>query len=518
LKKHGNIPVPTHCSYNPDIISSSISAGLSIIDPKMRIVWHNKLYEKWFGKISDLRGRHCYEIYEKRKKICHGCPTLKVFKHGYDKCTSIRRGIVTKLGGKRCFKLTTSPIKDKKGNVVQVIELVEDITDHIKADRLVKKKLSVVTKELHFISRLDKRFVSLKDISLEKVLGECAEIVRLLIGARVANIRLLEGINKISVEKDVSGLDRGSLWDMIHKFGCMISDKAIRSRRPFFMAELKNCSYYNKFREYINTCGINSTICVPIILKKEAIGTIAVYDRNTNIIKEDAYRLLLYFSNHVAILIDDIRAHREIFTSYLDTIESLVTAIEAKDIYNKGHSEKVTKLSLDIAYAMGLDKEETALLNYSGRLHDIGKLAIPDLILNKKGPLNEEERAEIQLHPIKGAQILAHLKFLDKCIPIIRHHHERYDGKGYPDGLKGNHIPFLARIIGCADAFDAMTSDRAYRPRLKLEDAIDELHKNRGGQFDPEVTDIFTKLITSKEEQFTYSIPTNGLIHSGHKI
>jgi len=184
--------------------------------------------------------------------------------------------------------------------------------------------------------------------------------------------------------------------------------------------------------------------------------------------------------------------------SHINTIKALAAAVEARDAYTMGHSEKVTKYALDIAHVMKITKENKVMLSYCGRLHDIGKIAISDSILSKKDILTKEERKEIEKHPIKGVEILSKLKFLENSVPIIKYHHERYDGKGYPEGIKGGEIPLLSRIIGCADAFDAMTSDRAYRSKMSLEKALKELKINRGKQFDPEIIDIFIALVINK--------------------
>ncbi|MCM8781972.1 MAG: HD domain-containing protein [Candidatus Omnitrophica bacterium] len=460
----------------------------------MRIVWANKFLENWFGPLSEIRGKHCYEIYEKRNKMCPRCPTAKIFKCGYDICVSIRRGIQTNDGIKRCVKLTNSPIRDENGKIVQVLELVEDVTEHLKLDREVKKRLRIVTKELDSISRLDKQFTSFNNLSLDKVLKQCIEITQILMGSKICSLRLIDGAQKTVSCKTSSGLSTDYLKDL--RIGEGICGKVAEIKRPLIIKDLIT---YRGIRidDWIKEKGLHSLICVPILLKGEVIGTLAVFDKRVDAFTKDDCNLLLCFANHIAILIDNVTSHKEVFESYLDTIKSLVSAVEARDSYTRGHSEKVTKFALDIANAMELSENERAILTYSGRLHDIGKIGISDLILCKAGPLTVAERAEMQLHPLKAVEILANLKFLESGIPAIKHHHERYDGRGYPDGLKGNDIPLLARIMACADAFDAMTSDRAYRHRMSIKDALAEIRTNKEKQFDPQIADIFIDIIKS---------------------
>lgn len=483
-----DIPLLPSYSYDPQIIARSISAGLSIVDKEMKIVWYNKFLEGWFGPLPNVKGKHCYEVFERRDKICRGCPTVKIFKYGCDISVSIRRGIHTQNNGKRYFQITNSPIRDEGGNIVQVLELAEDITDRVESDRGIKKKLSIVTKELDSISRLDKQFISLSGMSLDKILAQCVEITQVLMETKTCILRLVDGPQKTLICRASSGLNHACLTEL--KIGEGICGKAAESQHPIIIRDLENYRGI-KNNDLIKKEGIRSVVCVPILLKNELLGTLAVLDKRLDAFTKDDCNLLLCFANHVAILIDNVRSHKEVFESYIDTIKSLVSTIEARDSYTRGHSEKVTKFALDIANAMGMSDENKIILTYSGRLHDIGKIGIADSILNKPGPLTVIERAEMQLHPLKAVQMLSSLKFLGSGIPAIRHHHERYDGRGYPDGLKGKDIPLLARILSCADSFDAMTSDRAYRPRKDIKEALLDIKANREKQFDPEVADIF---------------------------
>jgi putative two-component system response regulator len=175
----------------------------------------------------------------------------------------------------------------------------------------------------------------------------------------------------------------------------------------------------------------------------------------------------------------------------LQTAYALAETIEAKDRYTQGHCERVRWLSSLIGKTMRLPDEEIEQLEYAALLHDIGKIGIPDSILNKEGPLDERERQIIRMHPIIGAQILSTVEFFKRAAAAVRHHHERWDGKGYPDGVEGERIDHLARIISLADTLDAMATSRPYRTALSFDDCLLEIHSMRGTQFAPEVVDVF---------------------------
>lgn len=180
------------------------------------------------------------------------------------------------------------------------------------------------------------------------------------------------------------------------------------------------------------------------------------------------------------------------------TMAALCQAVETKDFYTRGHSERVSKASVMIARQIGFHSERLEAIRYAGMLHDIGKLGVPTMVLQKSGALTEEEYAAIQLHPMRGLEIVREIGFLDEALAGIMHHHERMDGKGYPLGLAGDEIPEFARVIGVADAFDSMTSTRSYRGAKPPEEAVAELLKCSGAQFDPVMVDAFIAALKSE--------------------
>jgi putative nucleotidyltransferase with HDIG domain len=184
-----------------------------------------------------------------------------------------------------------------------------------------------------------------------------------------------------------------------------------------------------------------------------------------------------------------------------DLTKTLIYALDSRDTYTSHHSDNVSRYAVLIGERMNLSKDMCNALRTGGLLHDIGKIGIPEHILTKPGELTSEEYNIIKTHPVIGYEMLKHVDSFKKngILDIVLHHHERYDGKGYPKGLKGSEIPLVARIVGVADAFDSMISKRVYRNQLDLNFALNEIRQNKGTQFDPEVTDAFLSIFEEKE-------------------
>jgi len=186
---------------------------------------------------------------------------------------------------------------------------------------------------------------------------------------------------------------------------------------------------------------------------------------------------------------------------YLETIRALAAAIDAKDPYTKGHSERVAKTAVALAQEMNLSDRDIENIEYTALLHDIGKIGIKDKILSKKSSLTDQEFDKIKEHTVMGAKIIEPVDFLKNSYKPIYHHHEKYNGKGYPDGLKSEDIPLSARIIAVADAYDAMGSDRPYRKKLNKDKILKELKDQSGKQFDPEVVKAFISVLDREREE-----------------
>ncbi|MDQ7823624.1 MAG: GAF domain-containing protein [Candidatus Eremiobacteraeota bacterium] len=244
---------------------------------------------------------------------------------------------------------------------------------------------------------------------------------------------------------------------------------------------------------------IPSAISVPIRIKDKVLGVLNVSDNESgeNFTLE-SMELLSMLASQAAVAIENSMLMEELQELFVQSITALANAIDARDTYTRGHSQRVTEYSMAIARKMGVSKEERELVQYAALLHDIGKIHIRDDILHKPGKLSDDEFEEMQRHPEYGAKIMEPVGRFRTMLPYMYHHHEKYAGKGYPYHLKGIEIPLAARIISVADSFDAMTSDRPYRRGKPVDEALEELIKCRGTQFDPEVVDAFVKYVKER--------------------
>lgn len=209
------------------------------------------------------------------------------------------------------------------------------------------------------------------------------------------------------------------------------------------------------------------------------------------IFRQGEMSLLISVAEQVALVISNSDLYRDLESFVINVGKSLVYAIEAKDTYTRGHSERVNRYCMLMADYIDMDEQQKNALNWSSVLHDVGKIGIPESILNKPGKLNDDEYEIIKAHPLKGYTILRPLNQLEASLPGILYHHERYDGRGYPRGLKGEEIPLNARIIAIADTFDAISSTRAYRSAKPGKEALEIVNSVAGSQLDADLVKVF---------------------------
>ena len=208
----------------------------------------------------------------------------------------------------------------------------------------------------------------------------------------------------------------------------------------------------------------------------------------------DLYRLEREHSAQLQHAIDELKQ------TYVSTIKTLAFVVEAKDFNTRGHLDRTHVYGLELARMIDESLTEDPEIGFGFLLHDIGKVGIPEAILGKTGPLSDDEWEVMRTHPVLGAQIVEPIAFLGDAVEVIRFHHERFDGKGYPEGRRGRQIPLAARIFAVVDSFDAMTSDRPYRKAMPLDRALEELELGRGTQFDPDVVENFLALVEARSD------------------
>lgn len=279
-----------------------------------------------------------------------------------------------------------------------------------------------------------------------------------------------------------------------------VSHWVIEHRQPLLIADIKEAQRFNK----VSPLGFDreSIICAPLIIKDEIIGTITIANKKDKSgFSPDDLELLSTIAAQASIAIKNARLYEEQQVTYLNTVQALVSAIEASDAYTRGHSERVTRYSLAAARQMNLSANGLKRLEQAAILHDIGKIGIDIGLLHKEEKLSNSDIDVLRQHPLIGVRILEPIHFLKNVRTIIEQHHERFDGTGYPYGLKGDELLLEARILAVADTYDAMTSDRPYRKALSHGIAIHEIAEQAGTQFDPQVAEAFIAMFQNGEMQ-----------------
>jgi HD-GYP domain-containing protein (c-di-GMP phosphodiesterase class II) len=235
-------------------------------------------------------------------------------------------------------------------------------------------------------------------------------------------------------------------------------------------------------------------LAVPMLRQETLLGCLFAMDKKSGEFDTEDSKLLSSIANESAIYLENARLFEDVHGLLMGLLHSLTSAVDAKDAYTCGHSERVALLSRLLATQCGLDDAQVERIYMAGLLHDVGKIGVPERVLQKAGKLTDEEFALMKKHPEIGARILRDIRQVADILPGVLHHHERYDGRGYPAGLAGKNIPLMGRLICVADCFDAMTSNRTYRQALPLEVALTEMRRCAGTQFDPELIDAFLRI------------------------
>lgn len=322
---------------------------------------------------------------------------------------------------------------------------------------------------------------------LQRVLDHAIELLECTQGS----IMLLnEETQELSIEV-ACGLPDEVVNSVRLRLGEGIAGRVAKSGKPLLLHRGE------QHRESRSSGEKTSALSVPLLVRERVTGVINISARRDGSdFTEEHLHLLVTMANQAAIAIENAKLHDELHELFVSSITALANAIDARDPYTRGHSERVAVYAVRIGEHVGLTGRDLDFLRYASLLHDVGKINIRDEILNKPGRLTDEEFQVMKRHPEYGAAIMMPVKAFQKIIPFMFYHHERYcSGGGYPVGLSGDAIPLEARIISVADAYDAMTSHRPYRRALSIEQAVQELIRNSGAQFDPKLVDLFLQIL-----------------------
>ena len=303
-----------------------------------------------------------------------------------------------------------------------------------------------------------------------------------------------DGVMRVVAKRESNSLAQAT---GVSTFSTTIVNECFRDGTAIVRANAMIDDHYSTAKSVIFQ-NIHSVICVPIETPEGIVGVIyADTVGESEAFAEHDVELLAAVAKQAGVAIHRVQLAERLRQLLRGAVRALVATIEAKDEYTRGHSERVTVYALQIGKAVGLNESSINTLELGGFLHDLGKIGVPENILRKPGPLTAEEYKIVQQHPVVGEEIVRNIEGSEEIAEIVLHHHERWDGKGYPDGLAGANPSLLARILAVADTFDAMSSPRPYRAVISEKAVLSEMRRESGRQFDPDVVDVFLKEVVS---------------------
>ncbi len=384
------------------------------------------------------------------------------------------------------------PLDKLASQVEEIVSAPESISkDHLEVATSRQIEAAKLIKNLETLYEVGKAINSIQ--SVNELLDQIAETLFDVFPDVQRLCILLEEIGKdlepklIKTKSDLSPEPFKISWTVVNKATaeelCVLANDASHDQR--FVAS-----------ESIMAMNLRSVMCAPLVNKGNVLGVIYLDNREKpDCFDENDLALLSALANQAAVAVDNSRLYEHIQKSYHEAVLALMNTVEAKDTYTRGHSQRTSRYAFGIAQEMGLSEEECKKIRTAAELHDIGKIGVKDLIIGKDTPLSTLEFHSVQAHVLTGEEIIRPIEYLRFTNPMIRYHHEDYDGSGYPEGLRGDNIPLGARIIRVADAFDAMTTQRPYNEPLPFKEALQKCKAEKGTQFDPAVVDALAHYI-----------------------
>ncbi|MBI4788085.1 MAG: GAF domain-containing protein [Chloroflexi bacterium] len=345
-------------------------------------------------------------------------------------------------------------------------------------------------------------------LDLDRVLRVILEKATELLQCEAGSLLLVDPDTDELIFKVALGPAGTQLSDTRLPPGAGIAGAVARSGKPLIVNDPKADPRHYVDVDASTAQVTHSLLCVPLISKEHTIGVLEVLNKTDGTPFDEQDRdSLAGFAIQSSIALGNAQLYSDLRRAFTETVKVITNAVEARDPYTAGHSERVTTIALETARELGWSREQIEVLEIGSLLHDIGKIGVSDAILLKPGPLTDDEWAEMKKHPVLGAKMLESISQLRQVLPYILYHQERYDGKGYPFGLAGTEIPIEGRMLAVLDTLDAMTSNRPYRPGLTMEDAIEEIKVNRATQFDPDIVDALLRVVAGGKLKLRPMLP-----------
>ncbi len=379
-------------------------------------------------------------------------------------------------------------------------ELFEGMQKELAQRKLAEEKIRRQVKKLNTISKIDQLILS--SYSLELSLSEIVAQTTIELGVDAASILILNSSSQMLESGAENGFRTKAAREAQVRLGESYAGRVALERHLVQIPNIRDepdnllLTTLLKGEDFVCYYGL------PLIAKGKIVGVLEVFHRPALEPDEEWFDFFYVIARQIAIAIENIslfndvqRSNSELMLAYETTLEGWSRALDLRDKETEGHTQRVTEMAVSLARDFGLSKAELVDVRRGGLLHDIGKMGVPDHILLKPGQLTEEEWEKMRMHPVYAYDLLSHIAYLRGALNIPHYHHEKWDGSGYPDGLKGVQIPLAARIFAVVDVWDALISDRPYRPAWTKEKAREYVRTSSGTHFDPQVVDMFLKLL-----------------------
>jgi PAS domain S-box-containing protein/putative nucleotidyltransferase with HDIG domain len=473
----------------------SMTDAVTIHDNNGRTIKANQAAANMVGMpVESMTGKRCCDLFSHEKGAVDGCPVFQ--------CIYSERPVETERHDcreDRWYSVLTSPVMSRDGGVSHVIHIVRDITSRKSSEALVREQL----RKLNALYSIDRALN--ENLDIRSTMELLAEQVMVQLDMDAVSVLLLKRQTQ-TLEYVVSkGFRSKALAYTSLKIGESTAGRAALEQRIISIPDLRDapggfvCSREFQTEKFI------SYFAVPLVAKGEVNGVMEIFHRSFKPAEPELIKFLETIADQAAIAVDNAmlfdelqRSRNELILAYDSTIVGWSLALDMRDKETEGHSQRVTIMTVQIAQAMGIDDESLVHIRRGALLHDIGKMGIPDSILLKPGRLTPEERSIMEKHTVYAYEMLSEIDYLKPAIDIPYCHHERWDGTGYPRGLRGKEIPLAARIFAVVDVWDALSSDRPYRPAWPKEKVIRYIKENAGTQFDPEVVDVFVRIVENE--------------------